>query len=125
MNGRLSTLMGCQGGFLLETVVAVAIFTLVGTAAVSGLSMTQTTGAKAEVRSIAENVSRNQMEYLFSLPYQLPPSWYPTVTPPAGYSVSAEAQEYVPGDSNVEKVVVTVTRDGQDLFILETMRTKP
>jgi hypothetical protein len=115
---------GSRGQVLLETAVALSVFALVGTAVLVGVSLAHTTGSRVESQSVAENLARNQMEYVFSQPYQAPPAAYPTVSAPDGYTVSAVAEEYVLGDPNVEKVVVTVNRDGQSVLVLETLRTR-
>jgi len=112
-----------SGALLVETVVAVMVFTAVGTAVLTGLSTSQTSSGKTERQSIAENIARNQMEYVASLPYQPPPHTYPSVGVPAGYSVTAQAIEDVPGDTNIEKVVVTINFEGQVILSLETFRT--
>ena len=57
---------------MLETVVAVVIFTLVGTAVLAALSTAHTSGARTESQSIAENLARNQMEDAFCRAYQEP-----------------------------------------------------
>ena len=108
---RLRSLVGdCKGGLMMEVVVAVTVFTLVGTAVLVGLSTAHTSGAATESQSIAENIGRNQMEYMLTLPYQLPPSIYATVEPHQGYSVTAVGEEYVIGGPNIERVIVTVSR---------------
>ncbi len=110
---------------LVEVVVAVGVFALVGTAVLAGMSTTHLSGAKTESQSVAENVARNQMEYVFSLPYQTPPGAYPTIVPPEGYDVSIASEEYVADDPNVEKLIVTVTRGGEETLTLETLRARP
>ena len=120
-----SLAVGCRGGLMMETVVAVMVFTAVGVAVLVGVSTTHMSGAKVEGQSISENIARNQMEYIFSLPYQEPPSTYPAIATPLGYSVVALAQEYVTGDTFVERVEVTVSHEGQVILALETLRAKP
>jgi Tfp pilus assembly protein PilV len=109
---------------MLEAVVAVMVFTLVGVGGLGGLSTVHISGAETESQSIAENLGRNQMENVFSLPYQDPPSTYPSLATPPGYSVLAEAEEYVVGDPAIEKVVVTVSHDSQQVLVLETLRVR-
>lgn len=86
--------------------------------------------------SVGENLARNQMEYLMTLPYVAPNGTYqsiadapsPSFSIPAGYGVIAAAQTYVSDDGlpgSIEKVVVTVTRDGQSVFVLESLRSGP
>ena len=53
---RLAT--DSKGSLLLETVIAVLVFTLVGAATLSGLSITQIAGALIEEQSAAENIGR-------------------------------------------------------------------
>ena len=109
---------------MMEMVVAMVVLGLVGTAVLAGLSTTHMSGAKTEGQSVAENIARNQMEHIFALPYQAPPSYYSVVATPAGYAVTAEAQEYVLGDVNIEKLVVIVDRSAQQVLVLETLRAR-
>ncbi len=115
---------GQRGALLVEAVIAILIFTLVGSAALVGLSTTLNFGGKQESQAVAENLGRNQMEYVFSSEYLDPPATYPAVVSPPGYSTNAVAQTFVPGDANIEKVVVTVSRDGLLVMVLESLRLK-
>ena len=114
---------GSRGALMVEAVVSVFIFTTLGVAMLVGFQTTQTVGNKMEGQSIAENVARNQMEFLFSQAYQDPPTAYPTITPPAGYTVTANAQEVTTGDATMQMVTVSVSREGTTLLNLETIRT--
>ena len=116
--------LGERGGLLLEAVVSITLFTIVGTAVLSGLSTAHISSARFESQSVAENLARNQMEHLFSLPYEPPPSSYPGVATPQGYTVTATVVEYVPGDPLIEKVVVEVLQGGRSVLVLETLRTR-
>ncbi len=122
---RIRTLaQDCSGAFMLEAVITVLVLSLVGTAVLSGLSTVHISGASTERQSTAENIARNQMEYVASLGYQDPPYSYPTVLVPAGYAVTSEAKEHVVSDTNIEKIVVTVSLGGTQQLVLETLRTK-
>ena len=72
----------------------------------------------------AQTVGRNQMEYIFSLPYQDPTSSYPLVTVPQGYGVTADAEEYVAGDPDIAKIVVRVNHGSKIVLVLETLRVR-
>ena len=98
-----------SGGLLLEVVVALSLFSLVGEAIMMGLSTVHKSSSVTSEQSVAENVARNQMEQVFSLAYQVPPTSYPSVATPPGFGVTAASEEYVPGDPNMEKLVVTVS----------------
>ena len=117
--------MDSRGNLLLETVVAITIFALVGGAVLSGMSTALDTGSMVEGQSVAEEIARNQMESVFNVSYQEPLSTpYPTVVPPAGYAINLTADEYLTGDVNIGMVVVTVSRDSENILVLETLRTR-
>lgn len=117
-------IQGSEGSLLLDAVIAVAVLTLVGSAVLAGLSTTATVRASTDTTTTAQSVGRNQMEYIFSLPYQDPASSYPVLTVPQGYSVTADAEEYVVGDSDIAKVVVRVSHGSQVVLVLETLRVR-
>ncbi|MBI2867040.1 MAG: hypothetical protein HYX97_01740 [Chloroflexi bacterium] len=110
---------------MVEAVIAILVFALIGSAVLSGLSTTHTSGAATERQSVAENIARNQMEYIFSLPYQSPPLSYPSIAVPTNYSVAAATQDIVIGDPTIERVVVTVSHENRTLLVLETVRRSP
>ena len=116
--------LGSRGSLMLEAVVAMSVFALVGVAVLVGLSTTHNSGATVEGHSIAENLGRNQVEYIFSIPYQDPPSFYPTVVAPTGYGITAAAEEYVQNETAVQKIVVTVDHGGETVLVLETLRAR-
>jgi hypothetical protein len=114
-----------RGNLLLETTIAITVFAVVGGAVLSGISTSLKTGTLVEGQSIAEEIARNQMESVFNESYQEPPGTpYATMVPPAGYAVSVAADEYLIGEVDIEMVVVTVSRDSENLLVLETLRTR-
>jgi hypothetical protein len=101
------------------------VFSMVGTAVIAGLNTAYTAGAKVEEQAIAENIARNQMESVFSQAYEAPGQTpYPTINPPAGYVVSATTEDVDPysPDPDIEEIIVTVSRDGQDILVLTGLR---
>jgi type II secretory pathway pseudopilin PulG len=126
INGLGTLIRDSKGTVLLETVIATIVFALVGTAVMAGLSTMYQSGAITEAQSVAENVARNQMEFVFSQPYQEPQQTpYPTMTGiPAGYSVvtTLAFADSVDPDPEVEKITVTSRHNGQDILTLQTLR---
>ena len=121
----LTALRDSTGALLIESVVAITVLALIGAAVLSGVSSSRTTGVRVEHKAIAEKVARNQMEYVFSLPYQNPQSTpYPTVVAPEGYSVTVVANEYKSGITDIEKIIVNVLHRNQNILLLETLRGK-
>ena len=130
-----SAFSNSSGITLMETVIALALFSTVGVAVLMGVRAAHTSSDRVNASAVAENLARNQMEYVYTLPYVAPSGAYASVANdqalnfsiPSGFAVSAAAQNYV-SDSytgTIEKVVVTVTRDGQSVLILESLRTGP
>ena len=110
---------------MLDAVIAMMTFSIVGFAVMGGLSTTQLSSNAVEGQSVAENLARNQLELAFAAPYISPPTTYATVGVPNGYGITAVAEQFVSGDTNVQKIVVTVTRDGAGVLMVETLRVKP
>lgn len=120
----LRTLSQSTGALMIEAIVAVSVFTLAGGAVLAGLSTVHTSGARSLSQAAAENLGRNQMELTFSLPYQEPPTVYPSIASMPGYSVSAVAEEYVSGDPTIERIRVTVSWGERQVLTLETLRVR-
>jgi len=105
---------------LVETLIAVAILGVTLVALLAAISTGSIGVATTEERVTAENLARSQLEYTKSQSYLPAPTSYLTVTPPAGYAISADATSIIPeGDSSVQMITVTVTRDGDTLLTVE------
>lgn len=112
-----------RGVTLAETLVAIAIMSAAFAILITGLS----TGSIAS-RVYAENVTaigiaQSQMEHTQNALYVPPPHTYGSISVPPGHSVTSEAQDYN-GDPNLEKIVVTVYRDGEVVEILEDLKVQ-
>jgi hypothetical protein len=51
-----------------------------------------------------------------------PPAAYATVAPPAGYTVAVEAAAIPNTDAAIEKITVSVSRDGRSLLSVEDFK---
>lgn len=114
------------GSILLETTVASIVFALVGTAVLSGLSTMYASGSLTEAQSVAENLARNQMEFVFNQPYREPQQTpYPTLGGvPTNYSVTTTVAYASTSSPNPEVALVTVTAShlGQTVLTIQTLR---
>ena len=117
--------LGNRANMLLETAVAITIIGTVGTAVLVGIQTSHSSGERTEYQASAENIGRNQMEDVFNRVYLPPPASYPLISVPTLYTVTANATEYLTGESDVEKVTVSVTFDGRNVMTLETLRAGP
>jgi type II secretory pathway pseudopilin PulG len=118
--GPRRALVDGQGGAgLVEVLVAVAILGVTLVVFLAAMSTGSLGVATTEEQVTAENLARSQLEYTKSDTYLAAPASYPTVTPPTGYAVSADATSIAEGDSVVQKITVTVTRNGETLLTVE------
>ena len=126
-----------RGAALLETVIAITILASLASAVLMGVRAAHTSGEVVEVHSNAERLARNQMEYLVTQPYEAPlgddyvsiaDATDITFAVDPGYTVTAQAMTYTEGDAlivtdnNIERVVVTISQDGQEILVLQTLR---
>ena len=124
---RLGQAAGSQEGFgLVEVLVAVAILGMTLVALLAALSTGSIGVATKDEQVTAANLARSQLEYTRSQPYR---ELYETMTPPAGYTVSVQADSVpeatsVPGadPSTIQKITVTVTRNGETLLTVEDFK---
>ena len=127
-----------RGSPMLEAIVGISIFAVVGAAVLGGISTTRRAGASLEQQAIAENIARNHMESLFSVAYREPTVAYATSTSavalPRGYGVNVVTENLTSQDTggvavtsgtDVEKVIVTVTFEGRTVLVLESARARP
>jgi type II secretory pathway pseudopilin PulG len=111
---------GEEGVGLVETLIAVGILGLALTVLLAAVSTGSLAVSRTEERVTAENLARSQLEYTKSQGYLTPPASYLTVTPsPGGYGVAVDAASIPNTNSAIEKITVTVSRDGRELLVVE------
>jgi len=72
------TSLDTRGSLLLESMIAITVFAVVGGAVLSGTSTALSTGSIIERQSVAEEITRNQMDSVFNQSYQEPAGSLPT-----------------------------------------------
>ena len=130
----------CQGnsrGFtMIEVVIAIALIGLIGVAVLSALSTASMALIIADERATAESLARSQMEYVKNSPYDNvndPPEYFPDLgAVPDGYDIDIEAVRLDPegdgtedDDDGIQKITVTVSRDGEVKVTLEDYKREP
>lgn len=121
---KLSFLREQRGAFLAEALAAVSVFTLLGTAVMTSVSATGAASQNIRVSATADTLASNQIQAILSTTYVDPPFTFTTISPPSGYSLTAVAEEFVPGNTNIAKIVVTVSYGADVAATLETLRLK-
>jgi len=113
-----------RGEFLAEALISVTVFTLLGTAVMTSVSASGLAAKSMRVVSTADTLASNQLQAILAAPYEDPPHTFSTIAPPPGYAVTAQALEYVMGDTNIACIVIVVSKDGAEMTTLESLRLK-
>jgi len=109
-----------SGMGLVESLIAIAIVGTAITILLAGLSTGSLAVQQTDIRVTAENVARAQMEYIKAQTYESIPASYDTMAPlPEKYTFDI-ASSSIPGrDSDIQKITVIVSYDGESVFSLE------
>ena len=112
-----------RGIALVETLIAVTILAIAGTAYLGALSTSAIAIGKEDRRTTAEALAMSQLHHTRSQSYVVAPTAYPTVTSiPQGYSVSSNATAIAGRDDNIQKITVTVQFQGRVVSVLEDFK---
>ena len=116
---------GERGTMLAELLIVVTVFSVLGTAVLGAVQTSHIARGQFASQSTAENLIRTQLESVLEQAYKAPDDPDPTyllVTPPAGYSVTAESLTYDVTSADISTVRISVYQDGQLVKVFETLR---
>ncbi len=120
---RIAAIRQQEGFGLVEVLVALAIVATAVIMFLTALSTGSGTVGLMYERTTAENLARSQLEYTASQDYIPAPSSYDTVVSvPSTFTVSAEASPVADRDGNIQKITVTVYRDGEPILSMESFK---
>jgi len=118
--GAKACLVGDERGFgLVETLAAVAILGVAVVALVLGLSTGSITVREGNQELVAQSLAQTQLEYVKNYPYDPAATTYPTVDMPEGYSIGVEAGSIPDADTDIQRITVTISRDGEAILTVE------
>lgn len=115
--------LGERGTTLVENLALLSVVSLALAAAMTAVG----TGALGLNKSTAHNralqLATAQMESVKAQPWVASATTYPLgVTVPSSFAVATSAQPVSGADPNVQRVVVTVSKSGQPVVTLETLK---
>lgn len=113
-----------KGLGLVEVLVALAILGTTVVAFVIALSTGSLTITEQNKETTAQSLAQTQMEYTKNYAYAAGATTYPVLTPPATYTVTVGVTTPSGGDTNIQKVTVTVLKDGTSVLILTDYKVK-
>jgi type II secretory pathway pseudopilin PulG len=117
---RLKLRAGGQLGLgLVETLVAVAILGTAVVAFSAGLSAGSIAVGENDVEVVTQGLAQSQIEYTKSYAYDSGAVTYPAITAPAGYSISVGVGSVPDTDSDIQKITVTISHEGETVFQVE------
>jgi type II secretory pathway pseudopilin PulG len=109
---------GQKGLGLVETLVAVALLGTSVVAFVVALSAGSIAVGEQDKETVAQSLAQTQVEYTKNYPYNPGAGTYPTVAAPAGYTISVGVSSIPGTDTNIQKITVTILRDGVNILMV-------
>jgi len=108
-----------RGFGLVETLAAVAILGVAVVAFVGGLSSGTIAVREGNQELVAQSLAQTQLEYVKGYPYDSAATTYLTVHTPEGYSICVEVGSIPDTDTDIQKIMVTISRDEEDILTVE------
>jgi type II secretory pathway pseudopilin PulG len=116
---RLRLQLNSQKGIsLVETLIAVAILGTSVVAFIVALSVGSLAANEQNKDTVAQGLAQTQMEYTKNYTYAPGATTYPVLTVPATYNVSVGVSAVSGTTTNIQKITVTVLKDGVNLLIV-------
>lgn len=108
-----------KGISLVEALVAIAILGIGITAFITALSTGSIAVGAQDEATIVQRLAQTQMESIKAAAYDSSGGSYSPVTAPASYAISINVNSSIYTNSDIQKVTVTVSREGNPVLTLE------
>jgi len=102
-----------MGFGLVDAVIAVAVAGTAVVAFVAALSTGSLAVNELDEQTVAQRLAVSQLEEIKSSSYE---TSYSLVDTPSGYSISVGVSSTPDADVNIQKITVTISRDGEGIF---------
>lgn len=109
---------------MVEMIVSVTVLITLTTSTLIGVSAAQQARVKLDRQALAENIARNQMEFIFSLDYLTSTGLYSTTNLwPSEFQVTATSTvETQTTSTDLQRIRVRILLEGEELLQLDTFR---
>ena len=104
---------------LVESLVAVAVLGVAVVTFVVALSTGSLAVQESDQEVTVQSLARTQLEYTKGYPYDPDAITYPTVSAPAGYGISVAVTSVPDTDTDIQKITVDISRDGEAIMTIE------
>ena len=116
-----------KGLTFIETVVALAIFSTVIVTFLNGMISTSKASASVDERATALSLAQSQLEWALNSTYTHDATSYTSAPIPDGsaytaYSVNITAEKLHDPDDGIQKISVSVAREGKEVITLESYK---
>ncbi len=113
-----------RGLGLIESMVAVAVLGTAVVAFVTALSTGSTAVRECEYETIAQRLAQAELENIKSYTYNPEATTYSTddVDTPEGYSISVAVSSIPDTDTDIQKITVAISLDGDDILTVESYK---
>jgi len=110
---------GERGFSLVEALVAVSVTAVAVVALVTALSSGAIAVGEVESETVAQRLARAQLEHIKGLSYDVTGASYSILDAPEGYLISLDYDSVPETDSNIQKITATISREGEDVLVVE------
>jgi len=111
-----------KGFMLIEVIVSVGLLSLIGIAVLIGLSTASMAVRVSDEQTAARNLAESQLQDIRKQPYAA--SYTPSAIPAeyAGFSAAVNTLPITSRDANLQKIMVRVSHQGNEILVLENYR---
>jgi type II secretory pathway pseudopilin PulG len=119
----LGSLQSEYGIGIVESIVAIGLLGM-GIVALIGALSTASIAVKENSQSVvARQLAETQVETIKAAPYDVSGNSYTTISAPIGYSVAFTVNSLIYATTDIQKIVVTVARNGTPVLTVENYKT--
>lgn len=123
MLDRRPDLMKNEKGYMLvEVIMSIALMSLIGASVLSGLSTACRSLVAADEHTAARNLAESQLQDIRKQDFAATYTPIPVPSEYAGFATSVATSGLTARDGNLQRITVSVSRDGNEVLVMEGYR---